>query len=309
MIEAKKLSFSYSDVFHLNNLNLKVEEGKILGIIGHSGSGKTTLLKLLSGLLEPSEGELLLNGQKIDPPSKKLVPGHKKIKMVTQQNTLFPNISIYENIAYELRYFEKSYQQKRVASLSKILNISHLLLKFPRELSGGEIQRVMLAKAIADEPSVLLLDEPFANLDPIIKKKVMFTLQKVLAKEAIACIFVTHEMHDAFGMVDELLIMKNGKMIQKGTSEYIYHHPKNKYVAMLSGDGFFLQINESEEFVRPENIELKENGEFQGDVIKNVFKGPHYEVYLNFENQTIYFLSKSKFEIGQIINFEIIRPL
>jgi len=199
MIEAKKVSFNYESSFSLKNISLKVEIGNILGIIGQSGSGKTTLLKLLAGLKEPALGSIFLNGQPLDPPSKKLVAGHKQIKMVTQQNTLFPNISIAENVVYELRYFEKKYQNQRVNKLAKDLNIAHLLSKYPRELSGGEIQRVMLAKAIADEPLLLLLDEPFANLDSILKRKVMTNLQTVLRNENIACVFVTHEISDAFG--------------------------------------------------------------------------------------------------------------
>lgn len=305
MIEAKKVNFEYSDAFSLKNINLKVEKGKILGIIGHSGSGKTTLLKMFAGLKEPNSGEILLNKIPLDPPSKKLIAGHKQIKMVTQQNTLFPNITIAENIAYEVRFFEKKYQTQRVSKLAKELNISHLLSKFPRELSGGEIQRVMLAKAIADEPLVLLLDEPFANLDPIIKKKVMLNLQAVLRKEQIACVFVTHDIHDAFGMVDELFIIKNGRMVQKGSSETIYNSPKNKYVALLTGDGFVLNLNEKEAFVRAENIEINPNGEFEAEVTNNIFKGAFFEIILNFQSNQIYCLSKKTYEVGQKIRFNL----
>ncbi|MCP9762577.1 ABC transporter ATP-binding protein [Lacihabitans soyangensis] len=305
MIEAKKVNFEYLESFSLKNINLKVQKGKILGIIGQSGSGKTTLLKLLAGLKEPSSGQININGTPLEPPSKKLIAGHRQIKMVTQQNTLFPNITIAENIAYEVRFFEKKYQNQRVSKLAKDLNISHLLGKFPRELSGGEIQRVMLAKAIADEPLLLLLDEPFANLDSIIKKKVMLNLQSVLRKEQIACIFVTHDIHDAFGMVDELFIIKNGRMVQKGTSEDIYNFPKNKYVALLTGDGFMLKTTEKEVFVRAENIDINPTGELEAEVINNIFKGAFYEIILEYNSNTIYALSKNIFPIGQKIRFDI----
>ncbi|OYU67054.1 MAG: hypothetical protein CFE22_06145 [Cytophagaceae bacterium BCCC1] len=305
MIEARKVNFEYSDVFSLKNINLKVEKGTILGIIGQSGSGKTTLLKMLAGLKDPSSGAIYLNKVPLEPPSKKLIAGHKQIKMVTQQNTLFPNISIAENIAYELRYFEKKYQSQRVNKLSKDLNISHLLTKFPRELSGGEIQRVMLAKAIADEPLVLLLDEPFANLDPIIKKKVLINLQSVLRKESIACIFVTHDIQDAFGLVDELFILKNGRMVQKGSSEVIYNSPKNKYVALLTGDGFMINIAGKESFVRAENIEIDDEGEYEATVTNNIFKGAFYEIIIDFQAISIYCLSKKPFVIGQTLRFKL----
>jgi ABC-type Fe3+/spermidine/putrescine transport system ATPase subunit len=305
MIEARKVNFEYSDIFSLKNINLKVEKGKILGIIGQSGSGKTTLLKMLAGLKEPSSGAIYLDNTLLEPPSKKLIAGHKQIKMVTQQNTLFPNVSIVENIAYELRYFEKKYQSQRVNKLSKDLNISHLLSKFPRELSGGEIQRVMLAKAIADEPLVLLLDEPFANLDPIIKKKVLINLQTVLRKESIACVFVTHDIHDAFGLVDELFILRNGRMVQKGSSEVIYHAPKNKYVALLTGDGFVINLAGKESFVRAENIEINSTGEHEATVTNNIFKGAFYEIILDFQSTTIYCLNKQPFGVGEKLKFNL----
>ncbi|MCP9766742.1 ABC transporter ATP-binding protein [Lacihabitans sp. LS3-19] len=305
MIEAKKVNFAYSDSFFLKNISLKVEKGKTLGIIGHSGSGKTTMLKILAGLIEPTEGFVLLEGEKLDPPSKKLIAGHKRIKIVNQQNTLFPNISIFENIAYELRFFQKNYQTKRVNKLAKDFGIAHLLTKFPRELSGGEIQRVMLAKAIADEPSVLLLDEPFANLDQIIKKKVMLNLNAVLKKENIASILVTHDINDAFGLVNELLIIKNGRMIQKGTSEHIYHTPKNKYVALLTGNGFNLKINEKEIFVRQENIVLDKSGEYEANILDNIFKGHFYELIFEFGGETIFCLNKEPMPIGQKIRFSL----
>lgn len=306
MIEAKKLTFEYSDSFSLKNINLKVEKGSILGIIGQSGSGKTTLLKILAGLKEPSSGQVIFNKLPLDPPSAKLIAGHKQIKMVTQQNTLFPNISISENIAYELRFFEKKYQSQRISKLAKDLNIAHLLSKLPKELSGGEIQRVMIAKAIADEPLLLLLDEPFANLDPIIKKKVMLNLQSVLRNEEIACILVTHDIHDAFGMVDELFIIKNGRMVQRGTSENIYHLPKNKYVALLTGEGFVLKINNDELFVRAENIEINPDGEYEAEVVNNVFKGSFYEIILDFNSYAIFGLSKETYKIGSKLRFNIL---
>lgn len=294
MIEAKKIFFSYQNSFSLKNISLKVQKGQILGIIGQSGSGKSTLLKLLAGHLDLQNGEIYIENSLLVPPSKKLISGDVRIKTVTQQNTLFPNITIEENIAYELRLFKKDFQKKRVEKLTKLLNIFHLKSKYPRELSGGEIQRVMIAKAIADEPKVLLLDEPFSNLDSIIKKKVLFELKKVVLEEQISCVFVTHEIGDAFGLVDELLILKNGKSIQNGTSEYIYFYPKNKYVALLVGDVFFNTIHfnfqnlKDNWFIRPENIVLNENGEYIGKVVRNVFKGSYYEVFFEFERNLFY---------------------
>lgn len=307
MIEAKKIFFSYQNSFSLKNISLKVQKGQILGIIGQSGSGKSTLLKLLGGHLDLQNGEIYIEDSLLVPPSKKLISGDVRIKTVTQQNTLFPNITIEENIAYELRLFKKDFQKKRVEKLTKLLNIFHLKSNYPRELSGGEIQRVMIAKAIADEPKVLLLDEPFSNLDSIIKKKVLFELKKVVTEEQISCVFVTHEIGDAFGLVDELLILKNGKNIQKGTSEDIYFYPKNKYVALLVGDVFFSTNHFNSQnlkdnwFIRPENIVLNESGEYKGKVVRNVFKGSYYEVFFEFEGNLFYL--KNSLTIAEKMEF------
>ena len=309
MIEAKKINFSYSKNFALKNINLRVKNGEILGLIGESGSGKSTLLKILAGLLSQDSGQILFENEEILKASEKLVPGHKEIKTVTQNNTLFPNISIAENIKYELRYYQKSYQEEKLKSLADLVKIKHLLSKYPRELSGGEIQRVLIAKAISDEPKVLLLDEPFSNLDSIIKKKILFELKDIISKQNIACVFVTHEITDALGLVNSLVILKNGKIVQKGSSEEIYFSPKSEYVGLLTSEGFIindivllekLQINEASKILlRPEHIFFKNTGKIAATVKYSIFKGSHFEIWFSIENDpdsAYYFKSEIKIE-------------
>jgi ABC-type Fe3+/spermidine/putrescine transport system ATPase subunit len=305
MLEAKNLNFSYANVFNLSDLNLSVKAGEILGFIGQSGSGKSTFLKLLAGLLNVNSGEISLKGIPVLGPSHKLVPGHPKIKLMTQSNTLFPNISIFENIAYELRTFSKAYQTLRVNFLTKHFKINDLLEKYPRELSGGEIQRVMLAKALADEPEVLLLDEPFANIDSINKRKAILFLQKIIKKEKIACIWVTHDLSDAFGYTDEIVIMRAGKIIDKSTPEKLYFKPRNKYIASLTGDYFVLETEQKKKIIRPEQIIVSDNGEFNSIVEKSVFKGGHYEVLFTWNEQLLFFKSPISYFEGAVFTFSI----
>lgn len=305
MLITKKLSYSYPEVFELAEVNLELQSGKILGIIGHSGSGKSTLLHLLAGLKEPNSGEIFINGEKLRTPSRKLVPGHEKIKLVTQQNTLFPNISIFENIAYELRYYTKEYQLERVNYLSDILNLKHLLKKVPRELSGGEIQRVMIAKAMADEPYVLLLDEPMANLDRIHKKQVMLSLQDLVEQENVACAMVTHDIFDAFGMAHELLIMDKGTFVQKGSSQEIYFQPENLYVAELTGQVNTLTIQLEKKYFRAENVKFVESSENKGTVINSIFQGSHYDIILKVNEEFITVRSEGSLDVGSELYFTI----
>jgi ABC-type Fe3+/spermidine/putrescine transport system ATPase subunit len=305
MLEAKNLNFSYSSVFSLSDLNITVKAGDIKGFIGQSGSGKSTFLRLLAGLLNKDAGEINLNGVPVLGPSHKLVPGHPKIKLMTQSNTLFPNISIFENIAYELRTFSKDYQTQRVGFLTKHFKINDLLEKFPRELSGGEIQRVMLAKALADEPEVLLLDEPFANIDSINKRKAILFLQKLIKKEKIACIWVTHDLSDAFGYTDEIIVMRAGKIIDKSSPENLYFKPRSKYIASLTGDYFVIEINENKKIIRPEQIIVSDKGTFMSKVENSIFKGGYYEVLFTWNEQLLYFKSPVSFAAGIDFKFSI----
>jgi ABC-type Fe3+/spermidine/putrescine transport system ATPase subunit len=305
MLEAKNLNFSYANVFNLYDINLSVKAGEIIGFIGQSGSGKSTFLRLLAGLLNANSGEINLKGIPVLGPSHKLVPGHPKIKLMTQSNTLFPNISIFENIAYELRTFSKAYQTQRVAFLTKHFKVNDLLEKYPRELSGGEIQRVMLAKALADEPEVLLLDEPFANIDSINKRKAILFLQKIIKKEKIACIWVTHDLSDAFGYTDEIVLMRAGKIIDKSNPEKLYFKPRNKYIASLTGDYFVIEINNKKQIIRPEQILVSENAEHTSTVEKSIFKGGHYEVLFSWNEQLLFFISHISYNIGTEFKFSI----
>lgn len=313
MIELRNLSYEIGSLPILKNVSLTVAKGSILGLVGESGSGKSSLLKLAAGLSEPSSGEVLLEGTKIDPPSEKLIPGHPEIKIVTQHNSLFPNVTIRENVAYELRFFKKEYIEKRVKKLLQMTGISHLADRYPREVSGGELQRALIAKSVADEPKVLLLDEPFSNLDRNIKRKINIALQKIIREENIACIFVTHEIADAFGMVDELAVLKKGRIVQKGKVEDLYHHPKNLYVANLTGAGNFIKsssLNGTDNLlIRPEDISLSESGEFEGLIKRNIFLGPFYEVHIGWEETELFFFSKERLEEGVLRRFDIIKSV
>jgi ABC-type Fe3+/spermidine/putrescine transport system ATPase subunit len=307
MIEAKKIFFSYQNSFSLNNISILIKKGEILGLIGKSGSGKSTLLKILGGFIEPTKGIVLLENKPILLPSERLIKGEPGIKTVTQDNTLFPNISVFENIAYELRFFKKSYIEKRVNYLLKLLKIFEIRYKLPKELSGGEIQRTLIARALADEPKVLLLDEPFSNLDTINKRNIVKDLKNFISKENIACLFVSHDISDVLGNVDALAIINGGKLIQTGTPEFIYKKPQNKYVAELTGDGFYIKIDDSNKiFIRPENIILNDQGKNSSKIFETKFRGFYYENYINFNNQELFFRSFEKFELGSFINFDFL---
>jgi ABC-type glutathione transport system ATPase component len=235
-LKIENLHKSYNGLKAVNDISITLKKGEVLAILGESGSGKTTLLHLIAALYEPDSGTLTLDNERITPPSEKLIAGHPDIKLVRQDYGLFPNMSIRENIAYELRYYEENYRNERIDNLLKISGLEKVQTHLPRQVSGGEQQRAVIVKAIAEEPKLLLLDEPFSHLDAVNKRRLKVEVLNLIKTEDVSCIFVTHDVADAYGMADELLIMQNGNALQLGSPEEIYRNPINQYVAEITGE-------------------------------------------------------------------------
>ncbi len=298
----------------VNHISFTLEEGAILSILGESGSGKTSLLHLIAGLYEPDSGTLMLDNQRITPPSEKLIAGHPDIKLVRQDYGLFPNISLRANIAYELRYYEEEYKQKRVDNLLSISGLIHVQHHLPRQVSGGEQQRAVIAKAIAEEPKLLLLDEPFSHLDSLNKNKIKNELFRMIKTEKIACIFVTHDVEDAYGIADDLLVMKKGEILQIGKPEHVYQHPNSQYVAEITGKVNILPAtlltllggnDFSSTFLRPENIIFNSNSSCQGIVKKVQFLGAYYEMSIKIDDFMIQVYDFDKKSVGEKVGLQI----
>ena len=284
VLDVKKLFFSIEKKRILKDISIACNYHETLAILGQSGSGKSTLLKLIAGLLEPDKGSLTIEGQNIDPPSEKLIPGHPKIKIVKQDNPLFPNISLRENIEYELRFYESEYRDYRVNKLLKLTRLKEVADQLPRHSSEGEQQRTAIARAIAEEPALLLLDEPFSNLDHMNKARMKDAVSEIVREENMACIFVTHEVSDVFGMADRLAVLKSGKIIQMGGPIEVYKEPVSEYVASLTGEYTILSADEfklvfgikskkKHVLIRPEHLKISpETGE-DCELIEQINKG------------------------------------
>lgn len=316
LLKVHNLHKSFSEIKAVNDISIHLEKGKILAILGESGSGKTTLLHLIAALYEPDAGTLTLDDERITPPSEKLIAGHPDIKLVRQDYGLFPNISIRENIAYELRYYEENYRNERIDKLVKISGLAHVQNHLPRQVSGGEQQRAVIVKAIAEEPKLLLLDEPFSHLDARNKHRLKNEILDLIKAEEMACIFVTHDVEDAYGMADEMLIMQNGIALQTGTPEEIYRNPINQYVAEITGDlseEFRMKREELKtnketslfSFLRPQQIRISENSELRGKVIATKFLGVYYEILLKVNDFELKMYSFDKIEPSKEVGIEI----
>jgi ABC-type proline/glycine betaine transport system ATPase subunit len=230
MLKLQNITKIYQNNVVVNDISLIVESGEILAIVGESGSGKTTLLNIISGNITPQNGTLSVDNQQIDQYFERLIREFPDIKLVPQDYRLKPDYKIWENIDLALTHYSYEYRQERVQELLELCGILEIKDKKPREVSGGEKQRTAIARAIAEEPSVLLLDEPFSNLDSINKTHLRTKIVEIVKQENIACILVTHDLLDAFLVADRIGIMRNGEIILIETPENILQNTDNQYV-------------------------------------------------------------------------------
>lgn len=225
--------------FHLTDINLEISEGTYYVLLGRSGSGKTQLLELIAGLTRPDSGEIWLNGENIT--SKKLQL--RGIGLVFQDYAIFPNMTVYRNIGYSLDSAGKNKKvvRERVTEIARELNISHLLERNTHHLSGGELQRVALARTLITSPRLLLLDEPMASIDASLKDDIRRLLHR-LNSQGLTIVHVTHDYREAVSLASKVGVIHNGKIIQEGKPDEVFKRPVNKFVARYSGIRNFFRV-------------------------------------------------------------------
>ncbi|MCY0859365.1 MAG: glucose ABC transporter ATP-binding protein GlcV [Sulfolobaceae archaeon] len=239
-------------VIALDDVSLTVESGARFGILGPSGAGKTTFMRIIAGLEVPTKGELYFDDKLVASNNKIIVPPEdRKIGMVFQTWALYPNLTAFDNIAFPLTNMKLSKEEirKRVEEIAKILDIGHVLDHYPRELSGGQQQRVALARALVKNPSLLLLDEPFSNLDARMRDSARALVKDVQEKLGVTLIIVSHDPADIFSIADNVGVLVKGKLVQVGRPEDVYNNPVTIEVANLIGE-----INELEGKVTKEGV-------------------------------------------------------
>ncbi|QVK17689.1 ABC transporter ATP-binding protein [Mycoplasmatota bacterium] len=219
IINIKKLNFTYesTNTHVIKDFDLEIKEGKIVAILGQSGSGKSTLLRLISGLEIPSSGEIKIHDQIVFDNEKFIEPEKRGIGFVFQDYALFPHMTVEKNIMYGLKGKNKKDKIERVNELLKLVNLPEIKKRYPYELSGGQQQRIALARALAPNPALLLLDEPFSNLDTNLKQKIRNELRLILKEANITSIFVTHDRVDANVLADQIVFLNQGNIEKKIT--------------------------------------------------------------------------------------------
>ncbi|WP_407428087.1 ABC transporter ATP-binding protein [Arcticibacter sp.] len=231
----------------VKSVSFSVPTGAVTVIAGESGSGKSTLLKLISGLLEPDSGHVLFKGQKVKGPSEKLIPGHEAMKMVAQDFNLDIYAKAYDNIARVLPNTDLKNKRIRTIDTMEFLKIDHLAGKRVVDLSGGEQQRVAIARAIITQPEVLLLDEPFSQIDSVVKTELRADIRRMSHFLGITVVLVSHDPTDALALADHMIILKNGRNIETGSAAKLYNFPGSLYTARLLSDCNVLTSKEASE--------------------------------------------------------------
>lgn len=284
MLAVADLAVKYagSEQFVLQEISFQLSSKSILGIFGRSGSGKTTLLKTVAGLISPSRGYVSLNEEQIEGPADKLVPGHEEIRLVFQDFKLKHKMTVAENILYELLPYEQDYRSDRLERMLHICLLADFRDTYVEELSGGQKQRVAVARALATEPQLLLMDEPFSNLDIAAKSLLRSALHNIVSDTNSAVVFVSHDPAEVLALCDQVLVIDEGKILQKGTPQAIYQRPTSHQVAALFSRLCEVQKDRKAHYYRPENIVIANESEadFEGVVQRVDYLGSYQLLFI-----------------------------
>lgn len=245
VLKVEDVQHVYGSQNILNNLSLELTEGKVGCLLGASGCGKTTLLRTIAGFEPISNGCISINQKIVSSKDRFIPPENRKVGVVFQDYALFPHLTVFENIAFGIRDLKAEERQEKVHNLILSVDLQDHAQKYPNELSGGQQQRVALARALAPEPDLLLLDEPFSNLDSNLREKMKHELKTLLEFFGVTALLVTHNQDEAFDIADEIGVMSKGKILQWGPSYDLYHKPNSREVASFLGISSFLPANVS----------------------------------------------------------------
>jgi iron(III) transport system ATP-binding protein len=241
VLELRNVSCAYGvDRPAITGISFAAQEGEIVCLLGPSGCGKTTTLRAVAGFEPVTTGEIRLEGRLVSAPGRLLPTEQRRIGMVFQEYALFPHLRVRDNVAFGLRHLSTDERTTQVRLMLEMVGLTDLAARYPHELSGGQQQRVALARALVQKPAVLLLDEPFSNLDPDMAGKMREDLHDLLRRTKTTAILVTHDHDEAFAMADRIAVLNNGRLEQLDTPEAIYHTPSTPFVADFVGQADFI---------------------------------------------------------------------
>ena len=330
-LSIKNLTCQYDDQTVLESLSLEVEQGQIVCLLGASGCGKTTLLKAIAGLLPLSSGQMSLNCLTIDDGENWLPPEQRNIGMIFQDYALFPHLTVAENIAFGLK---NETAQQKLLKVEEMLGLVHLKGygdRYPHQLSGGQQQRVAIARSLAYKPDLLLLDEPFSNIDTQVRHELIREIRKIFKEQGVTAIFVTHSREEAFAFADKMAVMNHGVIEQYGTASELYYKPSSKFVADFLGGGSYLaakRISDSEFethlgvveanaqqeiqvdaecalLLRPQHVQIAADEESAVKVLEQHFMGDHCRYVIDVNGDRLLATSTQALNVGDSVTVKV----
>lgn len=238
-LKLNNLTKKYGDFTAVSNINIDLEKGEMVALLGGSGCGKTTILRMIAGFIEPNEGTVEIDGNVMNK-----IPAYKRnVGIFFQNYALFPHMTVFDNVAFSLKLkkLPKDEIKKKVEDILELVKLVGLGERYPRELSGGQQQRVALARALVMEPNVLLLDEPLSNLDAQLRIEMQVEIKRIQRHLGLTTIIVTHDQEEAVSLADRIIIMNAGHIYQMGTPKYVFNHPASPFVADFMGFSNFVE--------------------------------------------------------------------
>ncbi len=311
LLDVQHISKHQPDRIIVDDISFQQEALQKIAITGESGAGKSTLLKIISGYVQTDSGVVIFNGEKVIGPQDQLYPGHKEIAYLSQHYELLNNYYVKDLIWFQIKVEEQA-----AAALFEICRISNLLERRTDQLSGGEKQRIALCMLLVKSPKMLILDEPFSNLDPMHTDILKAVLEDITDRLQITCLLTSHDPHDTLSWADEIIVMKEGKIVQQGKPEAIYHQPANEYVAGMFGRYnllnptvaalFGIDSNGKDVILRPEEFVINNSDGVKGVIQKISFWGSFYEVEVLVEDVKIVLrMMKSEWKVEEELYIKI----
>ena len=321
-LNIENLSVTLQEKSILENFSLSLNEGDILCLLGPSGCGKTTALKAIAGLMDTQQGTIHLFDQLLKKNSYERPPEKRDIGFIFQDYALFPHMSVAENIGFSLSSLSKEAKQIQVEASLSLVDLTGLGERYPHELSGGQQQRTAVARALAKRPKLLLMDEPFSNIDSQVKYKLMSEMRTLLKQYNITCIFVTHSKQEAFSFADKTAVLNNGKIEQVDHTQVIFEQPVNPFVADFMESGNLIEarliskelftiapkINAQDNWVllRENGFALSQDQGLTGLVIDSLYIGHRYRNQIKFDDFTLWIETQTSLTPHEHINVQYV---
>ena len=316
----------------VEDLSFDVSQGSLACLLGPSGCGKTTVLRAIAGFHRLHQGEIRIRGRTVAGPGLNVAPEQRRERMVFQESALFPHLTVHDNVAFGLKNHAADRRKQQVRQLLQRVGLPEMAGRYPHELSGGQQQRVALARALAPQPDLILMDEPFSNLDIETRERLGHEVRDIFKEQGTTCVLVTHDQSDAFSLCDHVGVMHEGRILQWDTPYNLYHEPASRFVADFIGDGVFLpgEIIASgtvetgigritgkprgargdvmDVLIRPDDIVPADSGGFAATVERKVFKGADILYTLRTSEGSLVlslFPSDADHELGETVNVRL----